>query len=74
MFSIGAVAIASHVAIGDHAYGHIAIGRVPTGEHIIEAERAFSQITRDEVRNLLDEVYPNLWNGIKNWLVNMFRR
>jgi transcriptional regulator with XRE-family HTH domain len=74
MFSVGALAIASHVAIGDHAYGHIAIGRVPTGEHIIEAERAFSQITRDEVRNLLDEVYPNLWNGIRNWLVNMFRR
>jgi transcriptional regulator with XRE-family HTH domain len=73
MFSVGAVAAATHVAIGEHAYGHIAIGRVPRGEHIIEAERIFSQVTKSEVRNLLDEVYPNLWEWIKNWLVRMFR-
>jgi len=77
MFSVGALSIASHVAIGDYAYGHIAIGRVPSGEHIIEVEesaRLFSDISRNQVRTLLDEVYPNLWSGIKNWLVNMFRR
>ncbi|MCL2694450.1 MAG: helix-turn-helix domain-containing protein [Oscillospiraceae bacterium] len=74
MFSVGALSVASHVAIGDHAHGHIAIGRVPTGEHVIEAERAFSQVTRTEVRALLDEVYPNLWNWIKTWIANMFRR
>jgi transcriptional regulator with XRE-family HTH domain len=76
MFSVGALSIGSHVAIGDYAYGQVAIGRVPNGEHIIEvseAARVFSDVTRGEVRSLLDEAYPNLWSWIKNGVLNWFR-
>lgn len=31
MFSFGAVAVASHLAVGSHAYGHIAVGSVAEG-------------------------------------------
>jgi transcriptional regulator with XRE-family HTH domain len=77
MFSIGALSIASHVAIGDYAYGHIAIGRVVSGVREIEVEdfnSVFRTITRAQIREILDAEFPNLWEWIKNWLVNMFRR
>ena len=77
MFSIGALSIAGHVAIGDHAYGHIAIGRIAEGVRVIEVEdinSAFRIINREQVRELLDSEFPNLFEFIKKWLINMFKK
>ncbi|MCL2637575.1 MAG: helix-turn-helix domain-containing protein [Oscillospiraceae bacterium] len=77
MFSLGALSIASHMAIGEHAYGHIAIGRIAEGTQTIEVESAnsiFRAVSREQVRALIESEFPNLWNWIKNWVVNMFRK
>ena len=77
MFSVGALSVASHVAIGDHAYGHIAIGRIAEGVRAIEVESGnslFREVTREQMREMLDAEFPKLWGWIKNPLVSLFRR
>jgi len=69
-YSIGAVASASRVAVGDHAYAPIAVGRTVRGAmQFIDtsAARDFSSINGEEVRQAILAQYPNTWN----WIVNI---
>ncbi|MCL1824256.1 MAG: helix-turn-helix domain-containing protein [Oscillospiraceae bacterium] len=69
MFSLGAASFATHVAIGDFARGHIAIGRNAAGKNVIEVDdinRAFTEISREQVGTMLDAEFPNMWNWVKS--------
>lgn len=74
-YSLGAAAIASRVAVGDHAYAHIAVGRVVSGtiEFIdTSAVRNFSSISSLEVKNAIQAQYPDTWNwivGLLTWFL-----
>jgi transcriptional regulator with XRE-family HTH domain len=75
MFSIGALAIGSHFAVGDVAYGHIAVGRIPNGTvtfQVSEAVRAFSEVSREQIREAVEAEFPNMWGWLKNRIVNLF--
>ena len=80
MFSYGAASLASHVAIGDWARGHIAIGRIVNGVKTIEVERVtnhdnvFAEVSREQVRTLLDSEFPQMWQWIKDFIAGFFRR
>jgi len=70
MFSVGALSIASHIAIGDHAYGHIAIGRVVDTSPRLDLRT----ISRDEVRQAIYEEFPDMSNWIIRWMTAFLGR
>ncbi|MCL2079910.1 MAG: helix-turn-helix domain-containing protein [Oscillospiraceae bacterium] len=80
MFSYGAASLASHVAIGDWTWGHIAIGRIVNGVKTIEVERAanhggvFAEVSREQMRILLDSEFPQMWQWIKDFITGFFRQ
>lgn len=76
MFSLGACSFASHIAIGRYASGHIAIGEIVKGAKTIidtSPHHDFRYITTVEVRQLINEEFPNLWNGMVNLVTMIFR-
>lgn len=76
MFSIGACSVASHIAIGDFARGHIAIGRNASGTKIIEIvekNRLFIDVSREQVKNLITTEFPNMWNFIVELISGLFK-
>ncbi|MCL2076788.1 MAG: helix-turn-helix domain-containing protein [Oscillospiraceae bacterium] len=79
MFSYGAASFASHVAIGDYARGHIAIGRIVHGvktievENIINNDNVFKEVSREQIKSLLDSEFPNMWQWVKNFITGFFR-
>jgi hypothetical protein len=77
VYSVGAVAVASRVAIGDHAYGHIAVGRIVDGviEFYYTSERfGLRAINGEEVRQAILEEFPNTRSWIVNWLTSFLGR
>jgi len=76
MFSIGACSVASHIAIGNYANGHIAIGETVNGIKTIEVEatnKIFTSVSKGEVRALINSEFQNLWKGIANFYVGLFK-
>ncbi len=76
MFSLGACSIASHIAIGDYAQGHIAIGRIVSGEKIIEVsetDRIFVDVSKEQVRNLINSEFPKMWKYITDMISGLFK-
>ncbi len=76
VFSLGAISIASHIAIGDHANGHIAIGRIANGVKTLtvsDSNRIFIDVTREQVRTLINEQFPTMWRWIVDLITGMFR-
>jgi hypothetical protein len=70
--------VASHIAIGDRASGHIAVGRVADGARVFICTstrdmRLFSTISAEEVRFAITEEYPNLWRWFVNFLTAFVR-
>ena len=73
MFSFGGCAIASHIAIGGYANGHIAIGDAVKGVKTIATQNHnFNSIKAEQVRNLINQEYPNLWKPITDWMTSIF--
>ncbi|HEX3039732.1 MAG TPA: helix-turn-helix transcriptional regulator [Caproiciproducens sp.] len=73
MFSVGGCAIASHIAIGGFAKGHIAIGDSVEGiRTICIHDRSFRDISAQEVRDLINQEFPNLWQPIVNAVTAFF--
>ncbi|MDF2566700.1 MAG: hypothetical protein K0R90_156 [Oscillospiraceae bacterium] len=70
MFSIGACSIASYIAVGDYATGHLAIGRIVRGTKTIidnSSSYKFEFIRAGEVRQAINDVFPNIWK----WIVDL---
>lgn len=73
MFSIGGCAFASHIAIGGVARGHIAIGDSIQGVKTIHIDKnSFSSVSSQQVRDLINQEFPNLWPPIVNLMTWMF--
>lgn len=66
LISVGALAMGHYLAVGDHAYGMIAMGQTVADGRLWESLRSFrltdSELT--EVENLLREHCPKLLRGI----------
>lgn len=76
MFSIGAISAATHIAIGNHASGTIAIGEVVDGIKTIQVEdtnHMFSTVTSNEVKNLINSQFPNMWKWIVDLISGFFK-
>ena len=71
MFSLGGCAIASHIAIGGYANGHIAIGETVKGVKTI-ATQNLNSISAQQVRDLINQEYPNLWKPITDIVTSIF--
>ena len=70
-YSIGALAVAARVAVGEHAYAPIAVGRVARGVHVFidnSVARNFSGVSAYEVRQAILAEYPNTWNWVVRWM------
>ena len=70
MFSTGGLAVASHVAVGGHAYGHVAVGRIAEGARVFldtSPGQSFAGIDGAEVRRVVGEEFPGLWNWVVRW-------
>ena len=79
MYSFGALSVASRIAIGNHAYGHIAIGMVVSGtREFIDTSSSvrldLSTISSTEVRQAILEEFPGTWDWIINWLTAFLGR
>lgn len=73
MFSFGGCAIASHIAIGGYAKGHIAIGDTVKGVRTMVIENHnFNSIKSEQIRYLINQEYPHLWEPIINWITSFF--
>ncbi len=73
MFSMGGCAIASHIAIGGFAKGHIAIGDSVEGiRTICIHNKSFRDISAQQVRDLINQEFPNLWQPIVNGVAALF--
>lgn len=73
MFSIGSCAIASHISIGEFAKGHIAIGNSVEGVRTICVHgKSLRDISAQQVRDLINQEFPNLWQPIVNGITSFF--
>lgn len=73
MFSLGGCAIASHIAIGGYASGHIAIGDTVNGACTLAIQdNDFSSIQAGQVRQLINQEYPNLWKPLVGRVIGLF--
>ncbi len=75
MFSLGACSIASHIAIGDYAVGNIAVGRNANGNQsitVLETSRIFIDVSKEQIRNLINKEYPAMWSFITNLVSGLF--
>ncbi len=72
-FSLGGCAVASNIAIGGYAHGHIAIGDTVSGAKTILAHKHnLNGIKAEQVRNLINQEYPHLWQPIVNIITSIF--
>lgn len=62
LFSVGALSVGKYIALGDHAYGNIALGKT-YAEGIIYQEN-LKYYDKELVKNLLDDV-PKIWKIFK---------
>ncbi|MCL2367759.1 MAG: hypothetical protein FWC72_02080 [Oscillospiraceae bacterium] len=69
MYALGAVSVASHVAIGQVARGTVAIGENAEGLYTMAGDLA----TRQDIRALITQAYPNTWQVIIR-LLSLFHR
>lgn len=75
MFSLGGCAIASHIAIGGYASGHIAIGDMVNGAYtVLVPDGDFGSIQAGQVRELIGQEYPDLWETFREWIVSLLTR
>ncbi len=73
MFSLGGCAIASHIAIGGYSSGHIAIGDAVNGAYTLATQNDdFGSIRAEQVRQLIQQEYPNLWKPLAERIIGMF--
>ncbi|RCX22706.1 DNA-binding XRE family transcriptional regulator [Fontibacillus phaseoli] len=73
MFSLGGCAVASHIAIGGYASGHIAIGDAVNGAYTLAIQNDdFGSIRAEQVRQLIQQEYPNLWKPLAERIIGMF--
>ncbi|MNV36505.1 HTH-type transcriptional regulator Xre [compost metagenome] len=74
LFSFGGFAVASHIAIGGYASGHIAIGDTAKGAYTLAIQdNDFSSIKAEQVRQLINQEYPNLWKPFADRIVSFFK-
>jgi transcriptional regulator with XRE-family HTH domain len=74
VYSIGGMAIASRIAIGGYASGHIAIGDAVNGAYSLTIPNGdFTGVQADQVRDLINQEYPKMWNPLVEWIASIFR-
>lgn len=74
MFATGGVAVASHVAVGGYAAGHIAIGDAVRGAQTLHIDSGnLLSVSAEQVRALVRQEFPNLWDFAVNWAAMFFR-
>ena len=66
-YSIGGCAIGNYVAIGGYASGHIAVGYKTNGDIVP------TKPTSNELRNLINEKYPNTWNFVISFICSFLK-
>ena len=74
--SIGACSVGNQIAIGDYAKGHIAIGRIVDGVKMLEVRetsRIFVEVTKEQVRTLIQSEFPDMWRWVANVVIGLFR-
>lgn len=72
LFSLGALSIAQYVAIGDHAYGMIAVGMSKVGGQYtyLNTNGIVSNNVSivNEIKLLINGNIPEIWNLFKSWI------
>lgn len=77
VISVGAFATGTQLAIGDFASGHIAIGRVVDGIKTIQVDSTkdiLLQVKSTEVKSLLNNEFPSMWQWIVNFISGFFAK
>jgi transcriptional regulator with XRE-family HTH domain len=73
VFSFGGYASGSQIAVGGYARGNIAIGRIVKGAYTIKtAAEDVTSIPASQVRALIDKVYPQLWQPVRELFTSFF--
>lgn len=74
LFSFGGFAVATHIAIGGYASGHIAIGDTAKGAYTLAIQNNdFGSIKAEQVRQLINQEYPNLWKPFADRIISFFK-
>lgn len=76
VYTIGGVSAALRIAVGGWASGTVAIGGTAEGMHTIATggtNLRISEVSRQEVQDLIRQAYPNVSNFIMRLMTSMFR-
>ncbi len=70
VYAVGGVAVASAMAIGGVAKGNIALGQVVDGTYALY----INEVTKEQVKELIQEQYPNLNRNILNFILGFLNK